>query len=77
MEVDHDPGVQPETFHRPRVRAGGTSGTPKQVDHACTRSDFGTVHHGLYVMQGSALCRGQAVKIGIVWCHVDCSGPPR
>jgi hypothetical protein len=27
------------------------------------------------VMQSSALCRGQAVKIGIVWFHVDCSGP--
>ena len=66
MEVDHDTAVHSETFHSLCVSVRCTSGTVKQVDHACTHGDFCTVHHGEYVTQSSALCRGQAVKVGIV-----------
>lgn len=76
MEVNHDTGVHSETFHGLPVGVGCTSSTLKEVDHAWTYGDFCTVHHGVYVTQSSALCWRQAVKVRIVWFHVDCSGRP-
>jgi hypothetical protein len=76
MEVDHDTGVRADTFHGLPVGVGCTSSTPKEVGDAWTRGDFSTVHHVLYVTQSRALCRRQAVKVGIVWFQVDCSSRP-
>jgi hypothetical protein len=76
MEVNDDTGVRSDTFHGLRVGVGWTSSTLKEVGDAWTHDDFSTLHHNLYVTQSSALCRRQAVKVGIVWFHVDCSGRP-
>jgi hypothetical protein len=66
MEVNYDPGVRPDAFHRFAVGVGGTSSTPKQIGQAWTHSGFSTAHYVLYMTQGGALCRGQASQVGIV-----------
>jgi hypothetical protein len=57
MEMDHDAGVDSNTFHRLVIDVDSTPGTPKEVGHQWAHDSLCAAHHALYMTQGCVLSR--------------------